>query len=286
MQSSLILLLSVLGLSCSASAKIEVLPPIKAASEIQTWLQDYSAQTNKMLETDSYPAEGYTQCRETVEIPDAFLCQSSTREEMNSALLRASFFIEGLSDPSNKGPIKRQDDSDYGYYKDIIGGHDLRGEDLLRFHKKSQEECAAGKNDAKVCADAFEKDMFETFIVPEATKRKNFVVITFASRDGSGWRDVVTHEIMHAQYFTQPLYKEAVDAFWETDVSPQDKASVIASLSQYYDGSDELLMKNEFQAYMLMSGAESSLLGNLVMKYRPALMKKLEAKGVKPIQVQ
>ncbi len=286
MQSSLILLLSVFSLSFSASAKVEVLSPIKAASEIQTWLQDYSAKTNKMLETDSYPAEGYTQCRETVEIPDAFLCQSSTRDEMNSALLRASFFIEGLSDPSNKGRIKRQDDSDYEYYKDIIGGHDLRGEDLLRFHKKSQEECAAGKNDAKVCADAFEKDMFETFIVPEASKRKNFVVITFASRDGSGWRDVVTHEIMHAQYFTQPLYKETVDAFWETDVSAQDKALVIASLSQYYDGSDELLMKNEFQAYMLMSGAESSLLGNLVVKYRPALMKKLEAKGVKPIQVQ
>lgn len=26
------------------------------------------------------------------------------------------------------------------------------------------------------------------------------------------WRDVVTHEIMHAQYFNQPRYKEVVDS--------------------------------------------------------------------------
>ena len=70
-----------------------------------------------------------------------------------------------------------------------------------------------------------------------------------------------------------------------SDVRPDDVA-IRAVLGQHYDASDELLMKNEFQAYILMAGAESSELAGFVSKYRNPLSKRLVDNGVVPIQVQ
>lgn len=205
---------------------------------------------------------------------------------MNNALGRASFFIEGTAGNNTKGVVVTQDDSTYVSYKTMIGGHDLKGPDLLRFHKQVLKDCAASNNDANICYNSYEKDMIENFVIPYSQKMPGFVVISFASQSSMDWRDVVTHEVMHAQYFNQPMFQKIVDEFWTKDVTEMDREAIRFRLSQNYDSSDEFLMKNEFQAYILMAGAIYSQLGGFVGKYREPLMKRLEANQIYPIQVQ
>lgn len=115
---------------------------------------------------------------------------------------------------------------------------------------------------------------------------KNFVVISFAKQSRMHWTDVVTHEILHAQYFNVELFRQITDAFWAEEVSPEDKKLILSALDEIYDTSDELLMKNEFQAYILMTGAERNLLNEFVDKYRGPLMEKLKNAGIMPLQIK
>lgn len=62
---------------------------------------------------------------------------------MNTSLGRASFFIEGISDPANKGKVVLHNNQTYQSYKSMIGGHDLKGTDLLTFHNQVVKDCAA-----------------------------------------------------------------------------------------------------------------------------------------------
>lgn len=272
--------------SLSAFAKIEILTPIKAESEITAWTQSFAATVNDLKKTNYLLADGYTECREVLEISDAFLCQSNTQTEMNYALARATFFVEGIENPNNKGKIKKHDDPVLNNYYELLSGHDLRGQDLLQFHQKVQEQCAASHGDYRTCYNPYEEDLFQNFILGEISKRKNFVVITFSNGGGADWHEVVTHEIMHAQYFNQKKFESIVNTFWEKEVSENDKKAIRATLGQYYNGNDDLLIRNEFQAYILMAGAEASILSKYVSKYRYPLFQRLAQSGIKPIQVK
>ncbi len=285
MKSAVAILISLLP-AVQASALIEVGSAIRATDGIPAWIQSYRTTVDKMKTSNSYPADGYTECRETEEVKSAYLCISNTQKGMNSSLGRASFFIEGLGGANSKGKVVSQDNGTYQMYKNMIGGHDLKGQDLLRFNDTVTKECATSKQDANICHNAYEKDLFENFILPFASQDPKFVVITFASQSSMQWEDVVTHEILHAQYFNDDQFRAIADEFWEKEVSAEDKKQIISELSQHYDPTDALLMRNEFQAYMLMAGAEYSQLSMFVPKYRDALMKKLVAKGIQPIQVQ
>lgn len=269
----------------SALARVAILPSLKVESDIPAWTKSFNANVQDLLRKNSYPAEGYVECRTIVEVTETFLCQSYTRREMNSALGRASFFIEGLGDPSNRGQLKRLDDPTYNSYKDLIGGHDLRGSDLLPFYQQVEAQCASSHQDPQICADPQERDLFQSLILPQAQMLPNFVVITFDNESGLQWKLVITHEVMHAQYFNQPIYRAVVDSFWDHEVPETDKQKIRSQLGQYYDSTNELLMKNEFQAYILMSGAQFSELANFVSTYRAPLMKRLQDKGVTPVQV-
>ena len=278
------LILAGLLFASSADALMHVDRPIKVESEIPMWNEEYDAKVAKMKAANTYPADGYTECRETIEIKSAFLCLSNTQKGMNSSLGRASFYIEGLD--GKKNTVVLQDDAKYQRYKHMIGGHDLRGADLLRFNDAAEEFCRANGRQENFCPNSYEKDIFENFIVPYAKRDPSFVVITFASQSSMGWRDVVTHEIMHAQYFNDPKYRKICDDFWAKEVSAEEQKAIKQVLARYYDATDELLMKNEFQAYMLMAGASRSQLSRFVPKYRDKLMKQLEQAGVRPIQIK
>ncbi len=227
------------GVQAHGSLKVEA--QIRVETDIPLWNQEYEVKVAQMKSTNSYPADGYTECRETLEIKGAYLCLSNTQKGMNSALARASGFIEGTF--GNKGEVVEQTDATYQSYKDLIGGHDLRGADLLRFYQAATNLCSGNGGKQEFCFNSYEKDMFENFVIPYAQNSRDFVVITFANQSGMDWREVVTHEIMHAQYFNDSTYRQICDDFWETQVSEEDKETVRSRLSEYYDANDELLMK-------------------------------------------
>jgi hypothetical protein len=274
--------LASLFISSGAHAELVIGKPVSVSQEIPTW----NANVAEILSQKPVPAAGYTECRETTEIPGAFLCVSATQIEMNKALVRASAYIEGLSSGGGKGQIVRFSDSSYVFGLRSIGGHDLRLQDLLRFQKALTEACKQSHNDDDVCMDEYERQIFGKLILPMAKKNPNFVVITYALRSSMGYRKVVTHEILHAQYFNDPTFREVCDRFWSDDLTEGDRLAVKSTLGGFYDATDELLMKNEFQAYILMADAESAQLAGYLSKFREPLIEKLKSQGRAPVQVR
>ena len=144
MKTILIIQCLVAAVTLPAFAKIQVLAAMKVQTDIPKWSESYRVTVDAMTASKSYPADGYTECRPVVEVSETYLCLSNTQKGMNSSLGRASSFIEGAgaSDSNEKGHLVRQDDENYLRMKTMIGGHDLKGADLLRFHQKvtSEEE--------------------------------------------------------------------------------------------------------------------------------------------------
>ncbi len=276
-------LLNVL-VATSALAGLQNLPsPVDASSGIAIWNQDFAQTTAKLRSSGTLDkVTGYTECREVREIRGAYLCQSEDQVQMNEALGRTSFFVEGLMG-NPRGNVPSVKDPSVRRARTMIGGHDLKGKDLMDFHREATKKCATAP---EYCLNPNEEEFYTTFVLPRAAVSEDFVVITYARKSTMPYTTVVTHEIMHAQFFLEPAYAQVAEEFWKNEVTAADRARVVSILGQYYDGTSDFLMMNEFQAYILMANAETDLLMDFVATYRDRLMQALAAKGVRPIQVQ
>lgn len=269
--------LFIASMACgSAFADLQVVPAVSVSNGIPTWMSSFRQRVGSLPD-----ARERTECAPTKELSAGYLCMSFEAQRMNLALTRASLFVEGNGGPETKGVLALHNDPTVLSYLGMIGGHDLRAQDLVRFYKEVQRKCA---EDARYCANAEEKEFFDGFILPQARKNPEMVLITFGVYSHMSWDVVVTHEIMHAQYFLQPAFAKVVDDYWAA-MPESARGQVRDVLAEHYDRTDEFLMKNEFQAYILMYGAERSELGFLVGTHRDALMAKMKAAGVQPIQV-
>jgi hypothetical protein len=272
-----------LTLASYVHAEIELLAePIAVTTEIPQWVarfkEKFGSDRSGIMPPPAYSS--YMECREVAEINSTFLCFNESMFVMNRALARASMFVEGLENVE-KGTVVEHSDDRLGRVMRYAGGHDLRSDDLMEFYKAAHTQCALH---AELCLNQYEEEIFNKLIVPKA-ERGDFVLITFAYKSLMSISDVVTHEIMHAQYFMQPKYAEVVDLYWAS-MSDSDRSNIKSYLGRHYDQSNDLLMRNEFQAYMLMVGAQFSLLSPFVNKYRPSLWAKLKDAGVEPVQVK
>lgn len=68
-------------------------------------------------------------------------------------------------------------------------------------------------------------------------------------------RDVIlTHELSHGEFFSNPAYRAYVRHFWRHDLTAAQREAVRHFLgSEEYDTSDETLMMNEMQAYLMFT---------------------------------
>jgi len=228
-------------------------------------------------------ALGVTECRWVAELEQVLLCGSSDRAAMNPPLARAAIFIEVRANTV----IDRRDRF-YARYATAVGGFDLRKDhpdparpDLLGYYAAVDRECAAH---AALCADEPERAM-RGLLERAWAGKPSFVLVTFAHDGPVPDDEVVSHEILHAQYFTTPAYREVIDAYWR-GLAEAQRAEVRASLAGAYNTDDDELMANELQAYILMSGGESARLGGLVAAHRAPLLDRLAARGVRPLAVE
>ena len=71
-------------------------------------------------------------------------------------------------------------------------------------------------------------------------------------QDAAGRAAILRHELSHGLYFTDPAYARAVQAFWNRALSPQQRAGFRRFLAAgFYDPTNEDLMMNEMQAYLV-----------------------------------
>ncbi len=268
-----------------ALAGVERLDRVAVTDGIATWnealLMRYEA-----LEAEGLPEDGYLECRMIEEIERVYLCASRDSGDMNRALMRASVYVEGL-DGNPRGTILDPESPVLAKIAADTAGHDLKREDLLRFYEDLQGRC---EQEPELCPTPHERALFEGYILPLAEDESPFVVIAYpviVERAGQSWHWIVSHEVLHAQYFMQPEYRATVDQFWRHQVADADKAFVKRFLGQSYDVSDELLLINEFQAYTLQAGNENNKIP-FIFRYRKKIEAALAALGkpeLKPIQV-
>lgn len=251
---------------------VVVRDPIDAESDILAW-------SIRVAQADGGPG-AYMECGELAQLPGAWACMSRGRVGMNRAFLRASIFAEGLIGVE-QGTVVSTLSSDYAELETRAAGHDLRSEDLLAFWSAAGAACRA---DMLSCGTREERALFERFIVPLASEHPTFVVIAVSADVHPDY--YASHEVLHAQYFLQPAYAETVDAYWASDVGEADRSAIVTALGNTYASAPELVLRNEFQAYLLMTDAEVDKLSAFVPTHGPALTERLTARGVPPLRVR
>jgi len=259
---------------CLSAAPISVRHGVLAWSD---WLTGFG---------DAREPADETECRWVAELPNVLLCASHDQSAMNGMLERAGIFIEGLQ--VKAGTIVKRDSDVFVSNAYAIGGYDLlkrhpsgKHLDLITYFAALDRECA---KDRELCADAPEQAMRQ-LLERAWTNRSAFVLVTFACRGSVRDDKVISHELLHGQYFTDPAYRAVIDDYW-VKLSDSDRADVRALLGRVYDGADDELMRNELQAYALMSGAESTVFKAIVPRHRQPLLDLLHARHIEPIQTE
>jgi hypothetical protein len=65
---------------------------------------------------------------------------------------------------------------------------------------------------------------------------------------------ILTHELSHGEFFSNPAYAAYVYHFWDTALTPAQRAGIRRFLgSEEYDTTDRELMVNEMQAYLMFT---------------------------------
>jgi len=259
---------------CLSPAPISVRHGVLAWSD---WLTSFG---------DARDGSDATECRWVAELPDVLLCASYEMSAMNAMLERAGIFIEGLQ--VKAGTIVKRDSDVFQSNAFSIGGYDLlkrhpsgKHLDLVTYFSALDRACA---QDRELCADAREQAMRELLERAWANKPA-FVVVTFACHGSVRDDKVISHELLHGQYFTDPTFRAVIDDYWAKLPEP-DRADIRDTLGRVYDGADEELMRNELQAYALMSGAETTVFKMVVPRHRQRLLDALRARHVEPIQTE
>jgi len=259
---------------CLSPAPVSVRHGVLAWSD---WLMGFGQQHEPNDETE---------CRWVAELPSVLLCASYDKSAMNAMLTRASIFIEGLQVAA--GTVVARDSGVYRSNVSSIGGFDLlkrhpsgKHPDLVSYYAALDRACA---KDRALCADAPEQAIREVLERAWADKPA-FVVVTFACRGTVPDDMVISHELLHGQYFTDPAFRAVIDDYWAS-LAERDRAAVRELLGRLYDAHDDELMRNELQAYALMSGAESTVFSAVVDPHRAALLDALRARHIEPIQTE
>jgi len=257
---------------------------VSAHSGVRDWRARMDEKGRALIKEGKLDPAGYMECAETAELAGVAMCQSFFQLDLNKTFGRASIFAEG-GYVLSKGAIAKHDDPDMLKLNLTTDGHDLKSSDLNTFFGKIHAACAAGN--AALCPNPAEEQLYRNVLTPMAKKYKRFVVIGFSYQSFGDYQGDVGHEIMHAQYFMDPRYHDAVTRFWRADVSGEQKRRIREALqAEAYDSHDENLMINEFQAFVLEPGGDEDFLKAFVPPYREKLIAALRKAGAPPIEIQ
>lgn len=246
---------------------------VSVAKDIDHW---NAALAQKTLENSELRKKGLMECAQVKELPAVILCNATKKHYMNMILTRASIFSEGTRG-SQAGNLTSTNSEAYLKIERMAVGHDIPSNQLLNFWSQLQSACAQ----QSLCPTKDEEEFFMRVVLPASREMPRFVVISYSL--DTDWWVTVTHEMLHAQYFLDPVYRETINQFWSESVSEKDRVDIKKILGAFYNGNDEFVMKNEFQAYLLQKNPEQYELRSYVSVYRERLLRKLQEAGVAPI---
>lgn len=159
----------------------------------------------------------------------------------------------------------------------LFFGHDYRAADLVRFFTAARRSGIAlnGEEQAlltllldqglmRANQDGFSVIPPEKVLVaipraqPDNPQTPQNESITTPMR-----RIILSHELGHGEFFTNPEYARYCDDFWHQRLSAAQRAAFTRFLStvQHYNARNETLLINEFQAYLAYSGVDGYFFG-------------------------
>lgn len=193
-------------------------------------------------------------CARAVELDDALVCAGRHPATLRAALLRASVFAEGAEGRPKGTLLPRRNRL---ALSSRLAGFDLPGKEIEAFLALVEKRCKVdGKK--RFCLTAPEQSFFEFVRKEFEAHSGDYAVVVFATflRDDTHYLGSATHELLHAQYFLDPTYAGVVEEYWD-DLPDEDRRSIVDALSAHYDPTDDVLMRNEFQAYLLQNQAST-----------------------------
>lgn len=214
-------------------------------------------------------------CSPIAELPTTSLCFFKTRPGMNAALSRIAQRLE------TKRALLTDREHVTNPANQTLDGHDLRVADIawvLHEHDLSQARLAKDAAPANLewMVD-FERDFREQYLIPLVVHARIDVLLGLVA-DGDD--AALHHELLHAAFFTEENYRRVVKVFWK-GLGAEQRAAIKLRLAVAYDVTDETLVLNEVQAYLLMAGAQEELLGDWAHLAKP-LLRALKADDISP----
>ena len=241
--------------------------PIAVPEGIPSWALALKNQIQADL-IKGQPIAFATTCRFARPMPNVLICATYLQRDMNALLLRATIFTEGGIGQHPKHSVVSQEDPALINNAEVIGGHDITKNELVAFYQAATAACLQGRNNA--CLSQAEQAFYHAIMEPLA--KRNFVLIAFSIQsEQARAKALVSHEYLHAQYFLNARYRKIITTVWR-ELPLKERHAIGNALGKIgYNTTDEELMKNEFQAYLLMDEAQESKLAAWVADLKPKL---------------
>lgn len=169
---------------------------------------------------------------------------------MNASLLRAGLYVH------TKMGMASDEQLFSSNLMSAVGGHDFNGEELSNYDKQ-----AIIHNDTLPEHKRFkeiEKEFDLQVIKPIIEKNKdNFIF--FAIINTKKYKENLSHELLHAQYYNVPQIKPLLLQVWNK-LPPSDQQIIINALRDGgYDMDQQELLLREFYSYFLQYNAKNYL---------------------------
>ncbi len=128
-------------------------------------------------------------------------------------------------------------------------GHDYRAGDLVRFFALADRDGIRLNPDEQRL-----RDLIRAAGWADAGAVGALITLPTlgAGIDPQARASILRHEISHGEFFTDPGYAAFTQLFWQTELTDAERAAFRRFLAgQEYDPTDETLMMNEMQAYLM-----------------------------------
>lgn len=184
-------------------------------------------------------------------------CVFSDQISMNAALLRAGLYVHtdvGMADDAQLYNSKLMS---------AVGGHDFSGKQLAEFCKNAN--IPGSSLPEHKTFKAIEREFHQQVIKPIIESHQGDFIF-FSVINTKKFKENLSHELLHAQYYNTPQIATIVRQVWH-EVSKPDQELIIDCLQKGgYDMNQHDLLLREFYSYFLQYNATKYLEGIPVLK--------------------
>jgi hypothetical protein len=211
-------------------------------------------------------------------------CVFSDQVAMNASLLRAGLYVHTKMGMTNDKMLFSSN------LMSAVGGHDFNGEELSNYNKQAviAGETLPEHKRFKDIERQFDKQIIKPII---EQNKDNFIF--FAIINTKKYKENLSHELLHAQYYNVPQIRPILLQVWNQVPSSDQQIIINALRDGGYDMDQQELLLREFYSYFLQYDAKNYLstikvlapMAELADIYAPKIQEALALSDIKVLVV-